>query len=284
MSLFTEEYMTAIIGGGGAGVAAALAASRRAPTLLVTSSLDTMGLSAWGPVIAARQSLDAEVAAPAILGVLLAGAEQLVRVDTATLQRRRKDALEAQEQLVIYQDTVENLEEHSSGWRIKTKWGASFKAKQVVLAVGTFLGGRWLSGEDSGSGGRPGEAGSERLAEAVLKLGVRVQAAHRNASPVLRHQSWLDPYLAGSRGDTELVLVPMRRRGVELYAYMADYRRSPDEEQIRQITGRERLPIIVPGFSVKYLELAAGQLSGRGELLGRPGMSFVGSVGGRCST
>ncbi|MDE0008774.1 MAG: tRNA uridine-5-carboxymethylaminomethyl(34) synthesis enzyme MnmG, partial [Gammaproteobacteria bacterium] len=57
---------------------------------------------------------------------------------------------------------------------VDTAMGLRFRADRVVLATGTFLGGRIHVGLDTSPGGRAGDAPSNRLAERLRKLPLRV--------------------------------------------------------------------------------------------------------------
>src|SRR3546814_9980567 len=51
--------------------------------------------------------------------------------------------------------------------------GSALKAGAVVLATGTFLGGRLFRGEERMEGGRIGEAGAHRLAQQLRAADLR---------------------------------------------------------------------------------------------------------------
>ena len=68
---------------------------------------------------------------------------------------------------------------------VVTAEGRRFRARAVVLTVGTFLGGRILVGHDEEAGGRVGDAPSIRLAERLRELPFRVARLKTGTPPRL---------------------------------------------------------------------------------------------------
>ncbi len=174
-----------VVGGGHAGTEAALAAARAgARTLLLTHNIETVGAMSCNPAIGGigKGHLVREIDA---LGGIMARA-----ADAAGIQWRRlnaskgpavratrcqadralyrafiRRAVEAQENLVIFQAAVDDL--IIEGDRVLgaiTHTGLRFEAPAVVLTAGTFLAGRIHVGETQYAAGRMGDAPAATLA------------------------------------------------------------------------------------------------------------------------
>jgi tRNA uridine 5-carboxymethylaminomethyl modification enzyme len=97
------------------------------------------------------------------------------QADRQLYKRAVRALLENQPNLRLYQQEVADLKiegERVTG--VITQVGVEFRARAVVLTVGTFLGGRIHVGLDQYSGGRAGDPPSNRLAERLRALPFRV--------------------------------------------------------------------------------------------------------------
>ena len=174
-----------VIGGGHAGVEAALAAARMgADTLLLTQNKETVGQMSCNPSIGGigKGHLVKEIDA---LGGIMAHAADLAGIHFRILNARKGPAVQAtraqadrvlykqairiavenQENLTLFQQGVDDLVvENDRVQGVVTQMGLIFKAKTVVLAVGTFLGGKIHIGLEQTQGGRAGDPPSNRLA------------------------------------------------------------------------------------------------------------------------
>jgi len=98
-----------------------------------------------------------------------------VQADRALYRSAIRIALEAAEDLEIFQDAVEDIE--LSGERVTgvlTRSGISFKASTVVLTAGTFLHGKMHVGQENRSGGRMGDQAAIGLADRLREVCPRV--------------------------------------------------------------------------------------------------------------
>ncbi|MBE6781040.1 MAG: tRNA uridine-5-carboxymethylaminomethyl(34) synthesis enzyme MnmG [Ruminococcaceae bacterium] len=189
---FAGSYDVAVIGGGHAGIEAALAAARLGcNAIMFTITADWIGNMPCNPSIGgtAKGHLVREIDA--------LGGEMGKAADKTTLQSRMlnlgkgpavhslraqidrrayseymKHAVELQPNLDVKQCEIVTLEKGEDGWRCVSNLGAEFIAKAVILATGTFLGGRIYVGEVNFASGPDGAFPANRLAECLKQLGV----------------------------------------------------------------------------------------------------------------
>jgi tRNA uridine 5-carboxymethylaminomethyl modification enzyme len=120
-----------------------------------------------------------------------------------------RETLENQPNLSLFQQAVDDLiietidgEECVTG--VVTQMGLKFKAKAVVLTVGTFLGGLIHIGEKNFSGGRAGDPPSITLANRLRDLPFRVERLKTGTPPRIDSRSIDYSELAEQPGDTPL--------------------------------------------------------------------------------
>jgi tRNA uridine 5-carboxymethylaminomethyl modification enzyme len=97
------------------------------------------------------------------------------QADRALYKQAVRRALETHPNLTLFQQTVSDLivENHCAAG-VVTQMGLKFKARAVVLTVGTFLGGRIHIGLENYEGGRAGDSPSNALAARLRELPFRV--------------------------------------------------------------------------------------------------------------
>jgi len=226
---YTETFDVIVIGGGHAGTEAALAAARMGvKTLLLTHNIETLGQMSCNPAIGGigKGHLVKEI--DAMGGVMAKAADRggiqfrilnsrkgpAVRATRAQADRvlykaAVRETLENQPRLSLFQQAVDDLiveiidgEECVTG--VVTQMGLKFKAKAVVLTVGTFLGGLIHIGEKNFSGGRAGDPPSTTLANRLRDLPFRVERLKTGTPPRIDSRSIDYSGLAEQPGDTPL--------------------------------------------------------------------------------
>ncbi len=185
-----------VVGGGHAGSEAAMAAARLgARTLLITSSLDTIGQMSCNPAIGgiAKGTVVREV--DAFGGVMGRAADQATiqfrmlnrskgpavwapraQCDRGLYRRAVRAVLEEQTGLAFVQGMVAGLllsRDRVTGVRLTD--GRAFRARAVVLTAGTFLRGRIHIGTTTKiAAGRAGDPPAVDIAEQLEALGLEV--------------------------------------------------------------------------------------------------------------
>ncbi|EML5158359.1 tRNA uridine-5-carboxymethylaminomethyl(34) synthesis enzyme MnmG [Morganella morganii] len=192
---YPDHFDVIVIGGGHAGTEAAMAAARMGrQTLLLTHNIDTLGQMSCNPAIGGigKGHLVKEIDA---LGGLMAHATDRAGIQFRTLNASKgpavhatraqadrvlyrlavRTALENQPNLMIFQQPVEDLiVENDTVTGAVTRMGLKFRAKSVVLTVGTFLDGKIHIGLENYSGGRAGDPPSVSLSRRLRELPLRV--------------------------------------------------------------------------------------------------------------
>ena len=187
------DYDVIVIGAGHAGIEAAhAAATLGARTAVFTMSLDAIGNMPCNPSIGgtAKGTLVRELdALGGVMGLaadatylqsrmLNKGKGPAVHSLRAQIDRRAyaggmKHTLERQDNLDLRQCEITDIAQGEDGlWRLTTKLEAIYTAKAVVLATGTFLGGRVYVGDVSYESGPDGMFPATALATALKKLGL----------------------------------------------------------------------------------------------------------------
>ncbi len=193
MEYFSEKYDVIVIGAGHAGIEAALASARLGvKTAVFTINLDWVGNMPCNPSIGGTSkghlvreidALGGEMGKAADKYCLQSrmlnlGKGPAVHSLRAQIDRREyssgmKHTLELTDNLDIRQGEIVDLYKKEDGlWYVKTQLEAIFSAKAVILATGTFLGGRVYIGDVSYESGPDGMFPANRLSEALYKLNI----------------------------------------------------------------------------------------------------------------
>lgn len=220
---YPDHFDVIIIGGGHAGTEAAMAAARMGrQTLLLTHNIDTLGQMSCNPAIGGigKGHLVKEIDA---LGGLMATAidhagiqfrilngskgpavrATRAQADRVLYRQAVRTALENQPNLMIFQQAVEDLiVENDRVVGAVTQMGLKFRAKAVVLTVGTFLDGKIHIGLENYSGGRAGDPPSIALSRRLRELPLRVNRLKTGTPPRIDARTIDFSVLAQQHGDT----------------------------------------------------------------------------------
>ncbi|MGQ8708271.1 tRNA uridine-5-carboxymethylaminomethyl(34) synthesis enzyme MnmG [Serratia sp. TSA_198.1] len=222
---YPDQFDVIIIGGGHAGTEAAMAAARMGrQTLLLTHNIDTLGQMSCNPAIGGigKGHLVKEIDA---LGGLMATAidhagiqfrilnaskgpavrATRAQADRVLYRQAVRTALENQPNLMIFQQPVEDLiVENDRVVGAVTQMGLKFRAKAVVLTVGTFLDGKIHIGLENYSGGRAGDPPSISLSQRLRELPLRVNRLKTGTPPRIDARTIDFSVLAPQHGDTPI--------------------------------------------------------------------------------
>lgn len=185
----------AVIGAGHAGIEAALAAARLGcSTIVFTINLDAVGNCPCNPSIGgtAKGHLVREIDA--------LGGEMGRTADACTIQSRMlnlgkgpavhslraqidrnhyarlmKHKLETCPNLLLRQGEIVKLEQAGEEWLLTSRLEAVYRAKAVIIATGTFLGGKVFVGDVSYESGPDGMFPAAFLPDSLKELGISLR-------------------------------------------------------------------------------------------------------------
>ena len=195
MTYDAGSFDIAVIGAGHAGIEAALAAARLGcSTIVFTINLDAVGNCPCNPSIGgtAKGHLVREIDA--------LGGEMGRTADACTIQSRMlnlgkgpavhslraqidrnhyarlmKHKLETCPNLLLRQGEIVKLEQAGEEWMLTSRLEAVYRAKAVIIATGTFLGGKVFVGDVSYESGPDGMFPAAFLPDSLKKLGISLR-------------------------------------------------------------------------------------------------------------
>ncbi|ASY75296.1 tRNA uridine-5-carboxymethylaminomethyl(34) synthesis enzyme MnmG [Pectobacterium versatile] len=222
---YPDPFDVIVIGGGHAGTEAAMASARMGQqTLLLTHNIDTLGQMSCNPAIGGigKGHLVKEI--DAMGGLMARAVDQAgiqfrilnsskgpavratrAQADRVLYRQAVRTALENQPNLTIFQQAVDDLiVENDRVVGAVTQMGLKFRAKAVVLTVGTFLDGKIHIGLDNYSGGRAGDPPSIPLARRLRELPLRVNRLKTGTPPRIDARTIDFSVLAQQHGDNPM--------------------------------------------------------------------------------
>ncbi len=219
------SYAVAVIGAGHAGIEAALAAARLGvSTVIFTINLDwvgnmpcnpSIGGTAKGHLVRELDALGGEMGKAADKNMLQSrmlnrGKGPAVHSLRAQIDRRdysayMKGVIERQENLDVKQAEIVDLYKEEDGWHLITRLGAEYVSKTVILATGTFLGGRIYVGEVNFESGPDGTFAATELSSALYKLNLPLRR-FKTGTPARALKSSIDfSQMEVQEGDENIV-------------------------------------------------------------------------------
>lgn len=218
-------YEVVVIGAGHAGIEAACAAAKLgAKTALFTLTLDGVGNLPCNPSIGgtAKGHLVREI--DALGGVMGIAADATflqsrmlnmgkgpavhslrVQTDRRKYHAYMKHLLEHMENLELKQAEIVSIDfQNGAVCGVATRLGAYYAAKAVVIATGTYLGGRIFVGESSFAGGPDGQHAARALTECLKNAGLPLRR-FKTGTPARVHRRSIDfSRLARQPGDESI--------------------------------------------------------------------------------
>ena len=195
MTYNAGSYEVAVIGAGHAGIEAALAAARLGcSTVVFTINLDAVGNCPCNP------SIGGTVKGHLVREIDALGGEMGRTADACTIQSRMlnlgkgpavhslraqidrnhysrlmKHKLETCPNLLLRQGEIVKLERAGEEWLLTSRLEAVYRAKAVIIATGTFLGGKVFVGDVSYESGPDGMFPAAFLPDSLKKLGISLR-------------------------------------------------------------------------------------------------------------
>ena len=216
----------AVIGAGHAGIEAALAAARLGlRTLCFTVNLDAVGNMPCNPAIGGTGKGHLVRELDALGGEMARDADQAciqyrllnrgkgpavwslrAQADRRRYQEVMKHTLENQDNLWVKQAEVTDiLTEDGQVSGVRTVYGAEYQVKAVVVASGTFLGGRTIIGEVTRDSGPDGLAAALPLTDSLKGLGVTLRRFKTGTPPRIHARSVDFSQLEVQPGDEQVL-------------------------------------------------------------------------------
>ena len=205
------NFDVAVVGAGHAGIEAGLAAARLGcNTAVFTINLDAVGNCPCNPSIGGTakghlvreidalggemgKTADACMIQSRMLNLGKGPAVHSLRaqIDRNAYSRMMKHKLECCKNLELRQAEIVKLEKIEGKWLLTTRLGAVYQCRAVILATGTFLGGKIYVGDVSYESGPDGMFPSAYLPDSLEKLGISMRR-FKTGTPARVRRSSID--------------------------------------------------------------------------------------------
>ena len=195
MTYNAGSYEVAVIGAGHAGIEAALTSARLGcSTIVFTINLDAVGNCPCNPSIGGTakghlvreidalggemgRTADACTIQSRMLNLGKGPAVHSLRaqIDRNHYSRLMKHKLETCPNLLLRQGEIVKLERAGEEWLLTSRLEAVYRAKAVIIATGTFLGGKVFVGDVSYESGPDGMFPAAFLPDSLKELGISLR-------------------------------------------------------------------------------------------------------------
>ena len=210
MEYLAGEYEIAVIGAGHAGIEAGLAAARMGcSTVVFTINLDAVGNMPCNPAIGGTGKGQLVRELDALGGEMAKAADRCciqyrmlnqgkgpavhslrAQADRRKYQEDMKRTLERQKNLDLKQAMVTDIRlEHGRVAEVVTRLGAVYRVKAVVIASGTYLNARVITGECAYESGPDGMHAGLFLTERLEAMGLRMRRFKTGTPPRVNARS-----------------------------------------------------------------------------------------------
>ena len=218
-------YDVAVIGGGHAGIEAALVSARLGcNTIMFSITVDwignmpcnpSIGGTAKGHLVRELDALGGEMGKAADANTLQSRMLNLgkgpavhslrTQIDRRAYSEYMKHTVEKQSNLDVKQCEIVKLEKIENGWVCVSNLGATFVCKKVIIATGTFLGGRIYVGEVNYESGPDGCFPARELSNSLKQLGIPLRRFKTGTPARVLRDSIDFSDLEVQEGDSEII-------------------------------------------------------------------------------
>ncbi len=224
---YAGSTQVAVVGAGHAGIEAALAAARMGlDTILFTLSLDAVGNMPCNPAIGGTGKGHLVFEIDALGGEMGYAADKVtlqsrtlnlgkgpavhskrVQADRLVYRAYMKKVLENTEHLTLRQAQITDIrfDEEGKACGVVTQYGAEWKADAVIIATGTYLSSRTITGEAVEIAGPDGMTSAGALTDSLRQAGIRLMRFKTGTPPRIHADSIDLSKLEVQEGEDEII-------------------------------------------------------------------------------